>query len=408
MRHRDRTIAAAALTGICLLTVAILAPVTPRAAAVPRDQPPVTLSDVDFWRMVTNFSEVGGSFPSNNFVSNEIAFQTVIPRLKSALTPGGIYLGVGPDQNFTYLAALKPRLAFIVDIRRQNLLQQLLYKALIERAPSRIEFLSRLFSRPRPPELGDDASIESMLLAFDDEQPAEELFEKNFKEVREQLAERHKFNLSDNDWQTMRFVYRAFFEQGPGLTYEGGQVRMISGSARGGVGTFSLVSSVFPSYAELMIQTDGRGTNQAYLANQDRYEALRDLELRNVIVPIVGDFAGDKAIRAIATYLKQSATAGTVTAVYTSNVEQYLFQNGVWRAYYENVATLPLDASSTFIRSFFPSQTVRMPFSVDSSMTGVRPGTIGSSTLLCPIKELLDAVGRDTVHSYLDVIAMSK
>ena len=178
---------------------------------------------------------------------------------------------------------------------------------------------------------------------------------------------------------------------------------MTVGNGRGDAGTFNLITSVFPSYAELMMQTDGHGTNHAYLANQDRYEALRDLELRNAIVPVVGDFAGDKAIRAIGTYLKQSSTAGTVTAFYTSNVEQYLFQNGVWRAYYDNVATLPLDASSTFIRSFFPSQTVRIPYSVDaSSITPVRPGTIGSSTLLCPIRDLLNGVGHDTVRSYLD------
>ena len=85
----------------------------------------------------------------------------------------------------------------------------------------------------------------------------EELFDKNFKDVLDQLAERHKFALSENDWQTMRFVYRAFFERGPGLTYEGGQVRMTVGSGRNGVGDFNLITSVFPSYAELMMQTDG-------------------------------------------------------------------------------------------------------------------------------------------------------
>ena len=74
----------------------------------------------------------GGSFQSENFLSNENAFQTVIPELKATLPAGGVYLGVGPEQNFTYIVALRPRLAFIIDIRRGNLIEHLLYKAFVE------------------------------------------------------------------------------------------------------------------------------------------------------------------------------------------------------------------------------------------------------------------------------------
>src|ERR1051326_3707269 len=67
---------------------------------------PGELSDNSFWKLVTDFSEHGGYFRSDNFVSNEDAFQYVIPELKTGTKPGGVYLGVGPDQNFTYLVAL--------------------------------------------------------------------------------------------------------------------------------------------------------------------------------------------------------------------------------------------------------------------------------------------------------------
>ena len=40
-----------------------------------------------------------------------------------------------------------------------------------------------------------------------------------------------------------------------------------------------------------------------------------------------------------------------VSAFYLSNVEQYLTRDGRWSAFCGNVATLPLDRSSTFIRS---------------------------------------------------------
>src|SRR5687767_943014 len=88
---------------------------------------PARISDADYWKMITKFSEPNGYFRSDNLVSNEITFQHVIPDLRKATTTGGVYLGVGPDQNFTYLVALQPKIAFIVDIRRQNMLQHLLY-----------------------------------------------------------------------------------------------------------------------------------------------------------------------------------------------------------------------------------------------------------------------------------------
>ena len=61
-------------------------------------------------------------------------------------------MGVGPEQNLTYVAAFRPRIAFVVDIRRQNLLHHLWYKAVFELSPTRAEFLSRLFARALPPD----------------------------------------------------------------------------------------------------------------------------------------------------------------------------------------------------------------------------------------------------------------
>src|SRR5262249_3864120 len=92
---------------------------------------PSRLEDDEFWRIVTSFSERAGTFPSDNLLSNERAFQDVIPELTGRSFPG-VYLGVGPEQNFTYIAALKPQMAFIVDVRRGNLDLHLMYKALFE------------------------------------------------------------------------------------------------------------------------------------------------------------------------------------------------------------------------------------------------------------------------------------
>src|SRR5437660_9171313 len=137
---------------------------------------PAQLSDETFWRLVTEFSESGGVFRSDNFISNETLFQHVVGRLKENASPAGVYLGVGPDQNFTYIVALRPRIAFIVDIRRQNMLEHLMYKALIELSEDRGDFLSKLFSRKRPESIDARSTPEELFEAFRDIRPDRDAF----------------------------------------------------------------------------------------------------------------------------------------------------------------------------------------------------------------------------------------
>src|SRR3954454_17479545 len=127
MRWRRRV-----LISVVVLAVAGCTQVGSRIPAGATASIPKHLSDAEFWRLVSDISEPSGTFPSDNFVSNETLFQTVIPRLVQNPLRGGAYLGVGPDQNFTYIVALRPQVAFILDIRRQNLVLHLMYKALIE------------------------------------------------------------------------------------------------------------------------------------------------------------------------------------------------------------------------------------------------------------------------------------
>ncbi len=77
---------------------------------------PQQLPDKEFWELSTSLSEPNGYFRSDNLVSNEIWMQHVIPELLKTAQPGRVYLGVGPEQNFTYIAALKPAMVFIVDV----------------------------------------------------------------------------------------------------------------------------------------------------------------------------------------------------------------------------------------------------------------------------------------------------
>ena len=119
-------------------------------AGTPVEPLPARLTDQEFWTLSATLSEPNGFFRSENLVSNEHTFQYVVPALQQSAKPGGVYLGVAPDQNFTYMLATRPAIAFIVDIRRGNLQLHLMYKALFELASDRVDFIFRLFSRKRP------------------------------------------------------------------------------------------------------------------------------------------------------------------------------------------------------------------------------------------------------------------
>ena len=104
-----------------------------------------------------------------------------------------------------------------------------------------------------------------------------------------------------------------------------------------------------------------------------------------------GDFGGPKALRAVAKYLKDhNAVLG---AFYLSNVEQYLFQDGIFPDFYRNVATLPLDETSVFIRSV----------SARSGYNGPMRWSDGRATAVDPIKASVRDFQAGKILRYYDL-----
>jgi hypothetical protein len=288
---------------------------------------PDRLTDQEFWSLSQDSSEPGGYFRAadiTNITSNELRFLDVIPDLVARVKPGGVYLGVGPEQNYTYIAAIKPKMVVIFDIRRGNLDLQLMYKAIFELSKDRADFVSMLFAKPRPAGLTTASTAQQIFASFAASDTARSLYEKNLAAIKDFLTRTRHIPIPQADLQSIETVYQIFYQSG-----------------------FYLRPS--PSYADLMTTTDLAGVARSYLATEAAFATMKDLESRNMVVPVVGNFGGPKAIRAIGRYLK--AHNATVSAFYLSNVEQYLVQDGIWNTFCQNVATLPLDASSTFIRS---------------------------------------------------------
>jgi hypothetical protein len=324
------------------LSAALFVGSTPTRAA---DKLPGGLDDKTFWNIVSMFSEPDGQFRYENLLSNETSYQMVIPTLMKVAPPDGVYIGVGPEQNFTYIAALHPNVAFIVDIRRQNTLELLMYKALFEISDNRADFVSLLFSRKPWSAVENSATAQDVFKAFEGRECDRMQFLHTLQRVNDRLVGSHEFSLTAEDKATIQHVLETFCLAGPQIDY--GFVKAPS-------------NLTAPSYVDLMTATDARGQNWSYLASENNFNRVREMQLKNLIVPLTGDFAGPKTLRAIGTYLKHYKA--TVAAFYVSNVEQYLDKKSM--AFRDNVAALPVTPASTLIRFVPPESTVLEPIRV--------------------------------------------
>lgn len=342
-RHRLVGILAAALIALTgavsshARQAAAPAPAAPAARTAPAAALPA-LSNAEFWRISSQLSEADGTFHSENLVSNEARFQGVLPELEKAAVPGRAYVGVGSEQNFSYISTVRPSHVFILDIRHGNLDLHLLYKAFFETSADRAEFVSKVFARPRPAGLTASSTARQIFDAFENVEPSKALYDRNLQAAIAYLTTQRGFPLSAGDREGMAYVYNSWYSNGPDIRY---QLTNQGGFGRGGGGGVT--------YASLMTSDDGTGRNRSYLATEASWRFIKELHQRNRIVPVVGNFGGPKALRAVATYLRDNKMV--VSAFYASNVEQYLRQDGIWDTFCASAATLPMDATTRLIRS---------------------------------------------------------
>ena len=320
------------------LGLGLVAPSWQKAQPPLPQAPEQIIPPAEFSRMIRDFSEEGGDFLSDNFITNETSYLHVLDKLEElAATGEGAYIGVGPEQNFTYISKVRPRIAFIIDIRRQAMIQQLMYKALFHLSESRAQFLSRLFSKPLVGESapGVDTSLPELLMYFDRTPGVGKTFRQNLVAMEETIQEDFQFPLSSSDRTALEHVYTVFREEHLNVRF------WFRG--RWSWGRFSTLRAI-------LLQTDLRGQLGNFLAQEESYRFVRELHRRNRIIPLVGDFAGSKTLAAVGNYLRKNGYS--VTVFYTSNVEQYLFRSGAFGTFVENVRNLPIAEKSLFIRAF--------------------------------------------------------
>ena len=321
---------------ILAIATSVSADAQPKTAPVPQQNLPEKLSITEFTRLIQEFSEEGGEFHSDNLVSNETSYLHIVDKLKELDEPGGAYLGVGPEQNFTYIAKTRPRIAFIIDIRRLAVVHHLMYKAIFQLSPTRAEFLSRLLSKPlvKGKAPAANASINDLVQYFSATPVDEKLYATNLAEIRRMIQKDFQFQFTDEENKGLDYVLTSFRETSLDIAYQ------LKTGYRG---------MYFPTLKEIITQTDLNGKQGNFLATDEDYNFLRNLHSKNLIIPITGNFAGTKAFAAVGDYLRKNNL--TVSTLYTSNVEQYLFQYQVFEGFVSNVKKLPINDKSLFIRS---------------------------------------------------------
>ena len=317
-------------TGFAL---AVILPLQPRAA---------TQIEPGFAGRIAALSEPAGYFDTDNLISNERSYLHVAPALREMARrgTGGVYLGVGPDQNFSYIAHARPSLAILVDVRRDNLLLHLLFKAIFAEARSRVEYLALLTGR-QPPASNTDWSQRTVdaLVTYIDGAPR--LSDTRITASRGRLAAVIRgfgVQMSDADRSTIDRFHGRFIDAGLGLQF----------NSTGRAPQFD-----YPTYRDLLLEVDRQGARQNFLASEADFQFVKGLQARDQVIPIVGNLAGPKALAAVAKFL--TASNLKVSAFYTSNVEFYLFRDGSFPEFVANIGRLPHEPSSVIVRSVFPA-----------------------------------------------------
>jgi hypothetical protein len=341
--------------------------------------------DSAFAKLVERLSEPGGYFDSDNLISNETSYLHVLDGMRRLKVQGGAYIGVGPDQNFSYIAAVRPEIAFMIDIRRDNLLEHLMFKSLFAMARNRVEYLCLLFGKPLPRDADrwNNKSIQELVDYIDATHTDPDLAD-SVQSAISQRVRRFGIPLTTLDLETIARIRDAFVRDSLDLRYSS-----IGRAPR----------PYHPTYRQLLLERDRSGHQANYLAAEDAFQYVKTMEGRDRVIPVVGNAAGEHALAAIAQLVAERGDK--VSVLYISNVEQYLIRDGGFPQFAENVKLLPRDRRSVMIRSYFG-------YGYGFGTAGTHPLNVAghySTQILQTLDAFVATYDSGAVRSYFDLIS---
>jgi hypothetical protein len=339
------------------------------------------LSDSEFAALAARISEPGGYFDSDNLISNESSYLHVLGAMRRIGVAGGAYVGVGPDQNFSYIAQIRPKIAFIIDIRRDNLLQHLLFKSLFDLSRNRVEYLALLTGRAVPNDVAklSRRPITEVVEAIEKSAPDPDQFETTRTMVRAKVK-KYGIPVTPAELETIGRIHQAFFDAGLELRFTS-----LGRAPR----------PYYPTLRTLLLEKDLTGKQSTYLASEDDFQFLKSLQARNLVIPVVGNLAGAHALREIGKVMTERGDK--LSTLYVSNVEFYLMREATFDAFAATVRTLPHDSKSVIVRSYF-----------GGGFYGPHPQSVPgyfSTQLLQTVDTFVSESSRGGYSTYMDLVS---
>ena len=316
-----------------------------------------------------------GPASADNLMTNEDSIASVVDEIDSKVPAGQVYLGVGPDQNFTLMTHARPAAGFIIDYRRKNQLLHFLHQALLQISESRIEYLENFWARPfsGPRHHQMQLSAEGFMAGFDkveiDQRKLREVQEK----VRVEIGRWHE--LSPDELNEIARIQARLAGPGPEARF--------------------LALKMYPTIRQMITGPSRSGKPGHWLADDESYATMRQLSLSGQIYPIAGDWAanaegGETVFSKLAAHLRQESRQ--VGCYYISDVEFFVFRSGRFSDYLANLALLPWHPGAVVIR------TSTREISHRERMPGK------SSTTICrPVKAFLEACHLGKINRWEDL-----
>lgn len=315
-----------------------------------------------------------GPSSADNLMTNEDSLASVMDQIRSESPPGTVFLGVGPDQNYTFIATARPIEAYLLDYRKKNQLLHLMHLALIAKSPNRIDYLENYWARRvkvgliSPPNDDHSKTTEKLLLLFRRSELDQQFLAQNIGDVMSELL--NSQFLDANEIEEVGRIQKRLAGPGPEARF--------------------LALKMYPTIASLISMKTRAGKPGHWLAGDDYYQEVRELCFQQKIYPVVGDWSGQLCLKKLAAHL--NSTEKKVGLVYISDVEFFLLRGNRFSHYIENLARLPLHDEVRIVRT--STREIEHPERIQGS---------SSTSIVRPLKQFIERARAGRVRRWEDL-----
>lgn len=324
-----------------------------------------------------------GPASADNLMTNEDSIASVMDQAGREVPRDTVYLGVGPDQNFSLIAATRPDSAFILDFRKKNQLLHFLHRALLHVSNDQVEYLAHFWARSfikcaTAPINANRREISAgeLICGFKNTDFQKQLFENAQAKVSEQI--RLLNYVSADELTEIRRIHARL--AGAGL-----QARF-------------LALKMYPQMQSLVQALTRSGKPGHWLGSDQHFQTIRELQTKNRIIPIVADWADSPKNTQSSAFQRLSdwliSNQKQVGCIYISDVEFFLMRTSIFDKYIENLGQLPIHEEARIIRT--STREIKHPERLSGQ---------SSTTIVRPLRQFIDRASSGKIKTLDDLFA---